>query len=108
MKIKLLVASLLTALFASEVQAGSVYQYTHIKRFYPSGTSVFLIPEEGVINPAGCSKATSYLMKSDHINFEDYKKIMLGAKLSNLKVGVYVRDDECVSNYPSLYRMFIQ
>ena len=108
MKTKLLLITMLIAFSVKEAQAGHVYQYKNIKRFYPSGNSVFMIPEETIVNPAGCSKSTNYLLQSDHTNFEDYKELMLGAKLAGFKVGIFIHDDECLANYPKIFRMFIQ
>ena len=96
------------AFSASESHAGFKYQYTTVKRYYPSNTTVFMIPDVAIINPAGCERANYYVFNSAHPNYEDYKKLILSAKVSGLKLGLYIHDDRCQGGYPELHRMFIQ
>jgi len=106
-KICMLTTLILLAL--PEAHAGSEYQYSNVKRYYPSGSSVLVIPTDTPINPAGCTLGNYYVFRSDHPNYEEYKKMILSAKISGFKLGIFIYDDRChADKYPELYRIFIQ
>lgn len=107
MKLKFFAAISLLLFISSDALAGSKYQYSAIKRYYPA-TNLLLQVQDTMINPAGCKYGSYYVLEPAHPNFEDYKKIALTAKVSGFKIGIYIYDDQCVGSYPKIYRMFIQ
>lgn len=106
--LKIIVMPVLIILFMGEAHAGYKYQYSGVKRYYPSGDNVYIIPIQKTINPAGCRSSSYYVVEHTHPNFEEYKKLILSAKMSGYKLGMYVYDNTCVGSYSKIYRMFIQ
>lgn len=110
MKKSLLFICLLVA--SVEVFAGVKYVgHSTVKRYYPvGGTVTYLMLDAPHINPAACSGGSAYLAQhsSDGGDFEEYRKLILTAKASGQKIGVYVWDDKCTGAYPKIYSIFIQ
>ncbi len=85
--------------------------HLNVKRYYPvAGTVTYLMMEGTLENPAGCASAHYYAMTSTHPEFEEYRKLILTAKASGQKLGVYIWADpgRCVGSYPEIYSIFIQ
>lgn len=98
-------------IFLSTVaNAGVIYAgYSTVKRYYPvGGKTTFLLLDLAHINPAGCELTTYFAHHESYPEFEEYRKLILTAKASGQKIGVYIYDDECHGQYPKIYSMFIQ
>lgn len=109
---KYVLAVLLAFGITFQANAGVTYAgHAKVKRFYPvGGTITYFMMEGAMVNPAGCPSQVYYAMGSDHPEFEEYRKLILTAKASGQKLGVYVWGDpgKCHGSYPLVYSIFIQ
>ena len=108
---KLLVVFSLFAISFSCFAKLAYVGHLNVNRYYPvAGTVTYLMLQGAHQKPAGCADSVYYAMTSDHGEFEEYRKLILTAKASGQKIGVYIWADpgKCVGSYPSIYSMFIQ
>ncbi len=109
---KQIIFTVAIAAFSGQAVAELKYVGHHnVKRYYPvGGTTTYLTLEAPHENPAGCPQNFYYAMNKDHPEFEEYRKLILTAKASGQKLGVYVWADpgKCIGAYPSIYSIFIQ
>ena len=112
MKHLIKVISLALFLFTmSSAQAANFWTPTQetVNRLYPVVGTTYYISMKGVrYNPAECANDYYYVFRSDHPEFEEYKKLALTAKATGLKLGFALEDGECDGAYPKIIRMYLQ
>lgn len=107
---KILSSIVVLLMFSSQAYAGFKYVgHANVKRYYPKGGVTYVQMSNTHINPAGCKVSGYYAFNKETIaEADEYRKLLLTAKVSNIKLGVYIHDDKCLGSYPQLYSMFIQ
>jgi len=102
---------LLSAFILPHVNAATVYGGgNQLAMYYPVGGAVyfkFKPTGDAMINPAACTDNYYYVVPESHVQYEEYKKIILTAIASGKTVGVYLNDDKCAGPYPDVYSMWI-